>query len=97
MNSKPSQILLLLAGALICFSEATSNVFGQTVQPIDTGNQRELFIDDYLISEMKNVQLLVHPPVREVIAVTCDAPWKAMAADTTPSCMTSRNRFTGPP
>ena len=32
----------------------------EPIQPIDLGNHRELFIDDYLVGEMKNVQLLVH-------------------------------------
>mgnify|MGYP003381552908 CR=1 FL=1 len=76
MNSKRRQTFLLLAAALFWFSEASGNAFGQTVQPIDLGNQRELFIDDHLIGEMKNVELLVHSPVREEIAVTCDAPWE---------------------
>jgi len=76
MNSTRRQTFLLLAVALFWFSEASSNAFGQTVQPIDLGNQRELLIDDHLIGEMKNVELLVHSPVREEVAVTCDAPWE---------------------
>jgi len=76
MNSSRNRTFLVLAAALICFNETTSIVLGQTVPPIDLGNQRELLIDDHLIGEMKNVQLLVHSPVREEIAVTCDAPWE---------------------
>ena len=45
-------------------------------QPIPLENRRELFIDDYLIADMQHVQLLVHQPVREEIAITCDAPWE---------------------
>lgn len=48
----------------------------EPIQPIDLGNHRELFIDDYLVGEMKNVQLLVHSPVPEEIAVHCDKPWE---------------------
>ena len=76
MNSTRSRTCLLLAAALFWFSEETRDAFGQTNQVTDLGNQRELFIDDHLTGEMKNVQLLVHSPVREEIAVTCDAPWE---------------------
>ena len=44
--------------------------------PIELNNRRELFIDDHLISEMKQTQLLVHQPVREEIVAECDAPWE---------------------
>ncbi|MEJ7593806.1 MAG: hypothetical protein WKF77_19885, partial [Planctomycetaceae bacterium] len=76
MNSTRSRTCLLLAAALLWFSEETRDAFGQANQVTDLGNQRELFIDDHLVGEMKNVQLLVHSPVREEIAVTCDAPWE---------------------
>ena len=76
MNFSGSRTFLLLAAALFWFSEATRDAFGQTNQVTDLVNQRELFIDDHLIGEMKNVQLLVHSPVREEIAVTCDAAWE---------------------
>ncbi len=46
------------------------------VQAVALENRRELFLDDSLLGEMKNVQLLVHPPTREEVAVTCDAPWE---------------------
>lgn len=44
--------------------------------PISLGTQRELFIDDFLIDQMTNVQLLVHEPIRQEIAAECDAPWE---------------------
>lgn len=64
--------------ALVCLflgygSRAT---FAQSDQVIDLGNRRELFIDDHLVSEMKDVQLTVHRPTREEIAVNCDKPWE---------------------
>ena len=43
---------------------------------LDIGGRRELFIDDHLIGEMKNVQILVHQPEPQEIAVVCDAPWE---------------------
>lgn len=45
-------------------------------EPVALGTRRELFIDDFLTGAMNNVQLLVHAPVREEIAVNCDAPWE---------------------
>lgn len=48
----------------------------QSNRAIDLGQRRELFIDDHLVDEMKNVELLVHQPVREEIAVDCDQPWE---------------------
>jgi len=64
-----------LAAFFGCFvSVATAQE--RPVSPLNLGNQRELFIDDYLVGAMKNVQLLVHPPVREELAVNCDAPWE---------------------
>lgn len=76
MFSARRQTFLLATAALFCFSGVPSDAFGQTDLTIDVGSQRELFIDDHLIGEMQNVQLLVHPPIREDIAVTCDAPWE---------------------
>ncbi len=65
-----SAIRLYTAIAIMTLGPA----FAQT--PIGLGNHRELFIDEYLIGEMKNVQLLVHSPVPEEIAVHCDKPWE---------------------
>jgi hypothetical protein len=53
----------------VCCASAQSHA------TIDLGDRRELFIDDHLLGEMKNVQLLVHQPVPQEIAVNCDAPW----------------------
>ncbi|MBM4075670.1 MAG: hypothetical protein FJ267_08515, partial [Planctomycetes bacterium] len=50
--------------------------FGQSNNAINLGQRRELFMDDHLIGETKNVQLLVHQPIREEIAVDCDKPWE---------------------
>jgi hypothetical protein len=60
---------------LVC-SLGSRTLFAQATPAIDLGNRRELFIDDYLVGEMKNVELMVHSPVREEIAVNCDKPWE---------------------
>ena len=45
-------------------------------EPIDIGERRELFVDDYLIDSMANVIQHVHrPEPREVVLVT-DQPWE---------------------
>ena len=65
---------LVIACLFACFESRSA--FAQSRQIIDLEHHRELFIDDYLLGEMKNVQLLVHQPTREEIAVDCDKPWE---------------------
>ena len=45
-------------------------------KPLDIGNRRELFIDDYMIGSMKNVSLKMHEPVRREISIKWDKPWE---------------------
>lgn len=68
-------IRLLTLLCLVVGAEGRS-VLAQPDQVIDLGHRRELFIDDHLVSEMKNVELLVHQPTREEIAVDYDKPWE---------------------
>ena len=76
MNSLRRPAILLFTSFLYLSGLGGIYAFAQTAQAIDLGDHRELFIDDYLLDEMNNVQLLVHQPVREGIAVFCDAPWE---------------------
>ena len=64
--------------ALTCclFVYASPIALGQSDTSIAINDRRELFLDDSLVSEMKNVELLVHQPTREDIAVECDKPWE---------------------
>ncbi len=71
LSQKTMFVLWVAVGFLAIHAVAV-----EPIQPIDLGNHRELFIDEYLIGEMKNVQLLVHSPVPEEIAVHCDKPWE---------------------
>lgn len=48
----------------------------QSADVVDLSSRRELFVDDYLIDSMQNVQLMVHQPQPEELAVTCDQPWE---------------------
>lgn len=68
---KKNFILLLWSTVLLI---SISPLFGAS--PINLGNQRELFIDDYLVGTMKNVQIQVHQPVRENIAIQSSEPWE---------------------
>ncbi len=47
-----------------------------SAEPIDIGSRRELFIDDYMVDAMKNVELKSHEPTRREIAIQWDKPWE---------------------
>jgi len=44
--------------------------------PIDLGNRREMFVDDFLIERMGGVKLTLHAPVAREVAIVHDAPWE---------------------
>jgi len=45
-------------------------------EPVRIGGRTELFIDDYLIADVENAHLKLHPPRREEIVLTMDRPWE---------------------
>lgn len=45
-------------------------------EPRQIGSRRELFVDDFLISSKTNVELKMHQPVPQDVALVCDAPWE---------------------
>ena len=45
-------------------------------EPISIGDRRELFIDEYLIDSMAAVELVMHNPQRQNIAIKFDKPWE---------------------
>lgn len=47
---------------------------GETVR--DIGSRRELFVDDFLIDKLKGVELKMHAPAAQDVALVCDAPWE---------------------
>ena len=61
---------------LVLASVTCDRASAQTAQANRPGESPRAVLDDYLVGEMKNVQLLVHPPVREEIAVNCDCAWE---------------------
>jgi len=42
----------------------------------DIGSRRELFVDDYLIGQLRGVELKMHPPEPQRVVLVCDAPWE---------------------
>ncbi len=44
--------------------------------PIHLESRRELFVDKYLIDKMEGVQLKMHEPLRQGLAIKFDAPWE---------------------
>ncbi len=76
MQLASRRVLGLLILSTLFWGICVADTFAQVSAPIELSSRRELFIDDYLISEMKQTQLLVHHPVREEIVAECDAPWE---------------------
>src|SRR2546425_637527 len=58
-----------ILAALLC-----SSLFAGEVP--DLGSRRELFVDHYLIAKLDRVQLKLHEPRREGVAVKFDKPWE---------------------
>jgi hypothetical protein len=59
-----------LTGLIVCLHAASS------AAAIDLASRRELFVDDFLIAKLNGVQLKLHEPTREGIAVKFDRPWE---------------------
>ena len=51
-------------------------VFAGDDAPLEIGNRRELFLDDYLVSKMESVELLTHRPERKNLAMIFNKPWE---------------------
>jgi hypothetical protein len=45
---------------------------------INLGSRRELFVDRFLIDQLKGAELRLHEPIREGVAVKFDNPWEGM-------------------
>src|SRR3989442_4432228 len=72
---KSLQRILIKAGlqSVLAFSLAAQAL---AVDAIQIGSHRELFVDHFLIEKMEGVQLKLHEPHREGIAVKFDRPWE---------------------
>ena len=63
---------------LVCLFATFSCADDSSVLKI--GSRRELFVDDYLIDRMENVELALHHPRDEGIAFKFDNPWEGLFA-----------------
>jgi len=46
----------------------------------DIGSRRELFVDEWLIAELRSARLKLHRPERREVVLTFDAPWEDSVA-----------------
>ena len=56
--------------ALMC------SAFGGTGEVLQLGSQRELFVDRHFIGSMDGLELRLHEPRREGVALKFDRPWE---------------------
>ncbi len=68
-------LLLMVALAPAWFGPGLRPV-GAEEEVIELGQRRELFVDRFLISSIKNVRLQLHPPCRTEVALRFDKPWE---------------------
>jgi hypothetical protein len=67
------QLFLLLT--LLPIILTVSPGFSQT---LDIGNQRQLFVDDYLIEGFTDAELRLHEPIDKGVAFKLDMPWEGV-------------------
>ena len=46
------------------------------MKPLHIGSRLELFVDDYLVDELAEARLVLHPPTPHEMAIVHDAPWE---------------------
>lgn len=62
--------------SLVCVAIALAlGVWGARAESIELGTRRELFVDRYLIGQLKNAELRLHEPHRDGAAILFDKPW----------------------
>jgi hypothetical protein len=59
-------------------SPKVEKVFAESDSPLTIGNQRELFVDHYLIHKLTDAQLVLHEPHDEGILFQFDKPWEGL-------------------
>lgn len=65
---------LLSLLCLILASTAGASLAAE--KPIELGSKRELFVDYHWIDQLKGVELRLHAPVDEGVAIAFDKPWE---------------------
>lgn len=60
----------------LCIVLCNSDLFAQTAKPLKIGDNRELFVDQYLIEKLNNITQELHTPVNEGTVLKFDNPWE---------------------
>lgn len=60
--------------SLLVFLLVGTSVYSQT--PVAIGDKREIFVDNYLIQEKRNVELKMHTPQYQGPVIKLDNPWE---------------------
>jgi hypothetical protein len=68
--------LLKQACRLASFCAISAIAYGASANPLELGNRRELFVDNFLIASKTNVQFTLHEPRDEGAVLPFDAPWE---------------------
>jgi hypothetical protein len=62
--------------ALTLGSTATDTLAQKNAEPLQIGNQLQLFVDDYLIDSMSGAELTLQAPQPAGVAIRFDKPWE---------------------
>jgi hypothetical protein len=65
---------VILCFVCICFAQ--SSLLAQSGQPLQLANNRELFVDQYLIEKLNNITQELHTPRNEGTVLKFDNPWE---------------------
>lgn len=71
---KATTFLSVTGGELLPSRKATAIESGGA--PIELGSRRELFVDEYLIAELRSATLKMHRPEPKEVVLVCDEPWE---------------------
>jgi hypothetical protein len=79
-SSCVGMILILL----VFYFVNTSSVFAQKTfsdTTLNIGSRRELFVDEFLIAERKELELQLHLPVPKEVVMIFNKPWEGSGSD----------------
>lgn len=60
----------------LCIVLCNSDLLAQTAEPLKIADNRELFVDRYLIEKLNNITQELHTPVNEGTVLKFDNPWE---------------------
>ncbi len=74
MKKSSSRSLALLLTLSIATMSVTAK--SSTYEPLELGNRLELFVDDYLIDSIENLEIRMHSPRSAGTVIPFDQPWE---------------------